>query len=542
MLIATGQAVMAHLMPEGPSTVTWATIVLSIFLIILITEEIRRFLVSSSREHGSSSKGLKVLPGPWGLPLLGNILQLGTAPHVTLKEMARKYGDVFQIRIGSRPVVVLNGYQAIRQALVKQSIDFAGRPDLSSTRSIQDIFGSTLAFSTHGEGWKLQRKITHSTLRHFTSGSQLSSVGARISREALDLIEAWTSQPEKNNSVSEGVQSKRHPFNILKLSVSNVMYSYIFGRRHTLDDQKLLDFIDMSDAFSEAIGTGNPADFMPWLRHFSGRIHDRFVRMLREYKDWFGKDIADHIHKYEEDSEANILDYLITVCRRTDQEKMERLGLSEEIITSSVHDMFGAGFDTMSAALKWAVALMIIHPDVQRELQAEIDAVIGRDRYPATSDRGRLPLTESCLLEVFRYSSMIPMTIPHSTTKDTELNGYFIPKDTVVFVNLHSMHHDENRWEKPEEFNPRRFLTEDGSRLDPAKTVDVMPFGAGKRRCIGSELARLEFFLYFTTLMHQCNLAAADGVTPKMQHSPGLVQTPLPFSMTVRKRDENREP
>ena len=321
----------------------------------------------------------KQLPGPWGLPLLGNIFQLGAAPHETFIQMARKYGDVFQICIGSRPVLVLNGYDTIRQALVKQGVDFAGRPDLTSSRCVNNILGSSLAFTSYSEGWELHRKITESTLRHFTSGSQLRSVGARISKEAKALTDIWTVQFDKDN---HGNRCKNGPFDILKLSVSNVMYSYMFSKCHSLDDQKLLDFVAMSDNFSKAIGSGNPADFIPWMRPFSKKIFDNFERMIQDYKTWFGKDISDHTSKYQAESEANILDYMITVNRKMDPNEMKRLQLTERMVVNTVYDMFGAGFETISALLQWTIALMIIYPDVQREIQKELDEVVGRDLLP----------------------------------------------------------------------------------------------------------------------------------------------------------------
>ena len=532
MLLATGQAAMARLVPQFHTSINSATIILTILiLIILIMEECRRLVIRRGAPKGVS----KALPGPWGVPVLGNILQLGSAPHETFMKMADKYGDVFQIHIGSRPVVVLNGYDTIRQALVKQGVDFAGRPDLTSTRCMNTILGSTLAFTSYSEGWKMHRKITESSVRHFTSGRQLSSVGACISKEAQALIDVWTVHFNKDN---KGKDTKNGPFDILKLSVSNVMYSYMFSKSHSLDDQKLLDFVAMSDNFSKAIGTGNPADFMPWMKPFSKKIFDNFEKMMYDYKSWFGADITKHTKEYKSESESNILDYLITMNRRMDPEDKERLHLTEETIVNTVYDVFGAGFETVSALLQWTIAIMIMYPDVQREIQKELDEVVGRDRVPCASDRKQLPITESCLLEIIRISSVVPMTIPHSTTRDTELNGYFIPKDTVVFVNLHSLNYDKKTWDNPGEFRPRRFLREDGTSLDPTKTISVMPFGAGKRRCIGSELARLEFFLYSSTLLQQCTFEA-NGDKPSLKSSPGLVQKPSPFSMTVSKRELN---
>ncbi|XP_038069232.1 cytochrome P450 1A1-like [Patiria miniata] len=471
----------------------------------------------------------KTLPGPRGLPLLGNILDLGEASHVSLSQLAQKYGDVYQIRIGSRPVVVLNGMETIKQALVKQSVDFAGRPDFMSSQSMKEINGGSMTFSDYSPAWKVHRKIAETALRHFTSGQQSQSVQDKVLFEVQELINTWT-----NNNVGSTVVD---PSIVLKLSVSNIMCSYIFSRRHKLDDPRLTEFSAMSDDFGAAASSGNTLDFMPWLKYLPTKTMQNFRRLLLNFKDWFGGYINQHNEAYQEDSEKDILDYLITVGNKMETEELKQLNLTREILQTTVYDLFGAGFDTVSAVLTWAVLLMILHPDIQRDIQEEIDEVIGTDRSPQLSDRGKLPLTEACLHEVLRYSSVVPFTIPHSTTRDTQLNGYQIPKDTVIFVNLHSINQDPKLWTEPQEFNPRRFLAADG-RLDPEKTASVLPFGAGRRRCLGSELGRIEMFLYFTSLLQKCTLEIPNGERPSTACVPGLAQRPLPFQMRIKFREK----
>ncbi|XP_033630841.1 cytochrome P450 1A1-like [Asterias rubens] len=482
-----------------------------------------------STTTNNNTEKSKSLPGPRGLPLLGNILDLGgEALHVNLSQLAQKYGDVYQIRIGSRPVVVLNGMETIRQALVKQSTDFAGRPDFMSSQVMKEINGGSMTFSDYSPGWKLHRKIGETALRHFTSGQQSSSVQDKVLLEVQELIETWTN----NNKGSTVVD----PSLMLKLSVSNIMCSYIFSRRHKLDDARLRDFAAMSDDFGAAASSGNTMDFMPWLKYLPTKTMQNFRRLLQNFKDWFGGYMQQHLENYQENSEKDIMDYLITMGNKIDPVELEQLHLTREMLQTTVYDLFGAGFDTVSAVLTWALLLMILHPDIQRDIQEEIDAVIGVDRLPQLSDRGKLPLTEACLHEVLRYSSVVPFTIPHTTTRDTHLNGYPIPKDTVIFVNLYSINQDPTVWQNPEEFNPRRFLTADGGSVDPERTASVMPFGAGRRRCLGSELGRVEMFLYFTTLMQKCSLEISNGDRPSTKSSNGLTQRPLPYQMRIKLR------
>ena len=105
-------------------------------------------------------------PGPFPWPVIGNAAQLGSAPHFYFSRMAQKYGDVFQIKLGSRTVVVLNG-DAIKTALVKKGADFAGRPDFTSFQFVSN--GMSMCFGNYSNWWKAHRKIAHTTVRTFST-------------------------------------------------------------------------------------------------------------------------------------------------------------------------------------------------------------------------------------------------------------------------------------------------------------------------------------------------------------------------------------
>lgn len=173
---------------------------------------------------------------------------------------------------------------------------------------------------------------------------------------------------------------------------------------------------------------------------------------------------------------------------------------------------------------------------VQAKLQEEIDKVVGRDRLPSAEDQPHLPYVMAFLYESLRFSSFVPVTIPHSTTVDTTLMGYRIPKDTVIFVNQWSVNHDPLKWSTPEDFDPTRFLDENGF-LNKDLTNSVMIFSVGKRRCIGEELSKVQLFLFIAVLVHQCSFAANPTEDSKMDFTYGLTIKPKPFTVNVMLRD-----
>uniref|UniRef100_A0A4W3J707 Uncharacterized protein n=1 Tax=Callorhinchus milii TaxID=7868 RepID=A0A4W3J707_CALMI len=141
--------------------------------------------------------------------------------------------------------------------------------------------------------------------------------------------------------------------------------------------------------------------------------------------------------------------------------------------------------------------------------------------------------------EVCRFTSFVPLTIPHATTSRVTLHGYDLPEDTVVFVNQWSVNHDGAKWKEPETFEPGRFLDPDGS-VNRALADSVMIFSAGKRRCLGDQLAKTQMFLFTAILIHQCAFEANPGDVLSLDCLYGLSLKPLPFKLRVRLRDTYR--
>lgn len=140
------------------------------------------------------------------------------------------------------------------------------------------------------------------------------------------------------------------------------------------------------------------------------------------------------------------------------------------------------------------------------------------------------------IYEVMRFTSFIPLTIPHSTTSDTSINGYHIPKNTVIFVNQWSSNHDPEKWTQPEVFDPQRFLDKNGS-LNKDMTSSVLIFSVGKRRCIGEDLSKMQLFLFTAVMAHQCNFKADPSHPISMDYGYGLTLKPNTYRMAVSLRD-----
>ncbi|XP_010592052.2 cytochrome P450 1A1 [Loxodonta africana] len=462
-------------------------------------------------------RGLKSPPGPWGWPLIGHVLTLGKNPHLALTRLSQQYGDVMQVRIGSTPVLVLSGLDTIRQALVRQGDDFKGRPDLYSFTLIMD--GQSMTFNPDsGPVWAARRRLAQNALKNFSMASDPASSSScyleeHVSKEAEYLISKF----------QELMAEVGHfdPYRYVVVSVTNVICAVCFGQRYDHDHQELLGIIDLNNEFGEVVGSGNPADFIPILRYLPNSTLNDFKELNEKFYSFTQKIVKEHYKTFEKNRIRDITDSLIKHCQDKKLDENANIQLPDKKIVNIVMDLFGAGFDTVTTAISWSLMYMVTNPSVQRKIQEELDTVIGRARRPRLSDRSQLPYLEAFILETFRHSSFLPFTIPHSTTRDTSLSGFYIPKGRYVFVNQWQINHDQKLWGDPSEFRPERFLTSDGA-INRALSEKVILFGMGKRKCIGETMGRLEVFLFLAILLQQVEFSVSPGVKVDMTPIYGL--------------------
>ncbi|XP_072258294.1 cytochrome P450 1A1 [Pyxicephalus adspersus] len=457
--------------------------------------------------------GTKPMPGPFPLPLIGNLLSLSKNPHLSLTKMSESYGDVLQIQIGTKPVLVLSGLETIRQALLKQGDVFLGRPDLFTFRLIGD--GQSLTFSPDsGEVWKARRRLAHNALKTFATApsftSNTSLVEEHISKEAEYLVRKFQQLIEEKGEFD--------PYRYIVVSVANVICAMCFGTRYNHDDQNFLDLVNLTDEFGAAAASGNPADFIPILQYLPNQTMKKFVEVNKKFTSFTQNIVHQHYKTYDKNFVRDITDSLIQHSQEKKMDENSNVQLSDQKIINIVNDLFGAGFDTITTALSWSLMYLVANPKIQEKIQAELDQVIGRERRPKLSDRSQLPYTEAFILEMFRHSSFLPFTIPHCTTTDTVLNGYFIPKGICVMVNQWQVNHDPKLWKDPFKFSPERFLNQDGLSINKNEIEKVLIFGLGKRRCIGEAIGRTEVFLFLTTMLQQLQFSIQDA--EKLDMSP----------------------
>lgn len=470
-----------------------------------------------------SSRQFQKIPGPTALPILGNLLLISKHQYLSFTEMAKQYGDIFKVHIFFQPMVVINGLETIRQVLLKQPDDFAGRPDFYTL--VKTVKGRTIGGRDYGLLWKKHREIVNNALHSFVS-SKTFSVEDIVMEEVNTLI----------NKLAENVNQAFDPQMEIGFSIANVMAQMLFGEKYGRDDQDLIDFVKYAKDFSLNTGGKLTADFLPQLLIFPNKGIEKREFVLNALERLVLKKYNRLRPSYNPEKMRGMFDSLIKAVSEVDESERESLGLTEDLVLEGQpQEIMGTGLQPMAPLIRWAILYMIAYPEIQAEIHQELDRVIGKREKIRFEERTNLPFIEAFLLELLRHVPHFPGGIPHSTTNDVTLNDYFIPKHTPVFVNLYSLTQDEQYWEQPEVFNPHRFLTEN-HQIRQELLDKYYPFGLGKRRCLGEHFSRFELFLFLSNLMHKFKFDKVPGAKLNFEGLPGVHVLPQDFQVIIKLR------
>ncbi|XP_075843918.1 cytochrome P450 2B1-like [Microtus pennsylvanicus] len=460
-----------------------------LLLVLLVS-----FLLLLVRGHPKARGHLP--PGPRPLPLLGNLLQMDRGGLLnSFMQLREKYGDVFTVHLGPRPVVMLCGTEAIREALVDQAEAFSGRGTVAVVEPVVQGYGVIFA---NGERWKALRRFSLATMRDCGMGKR--SVEERIKEEARCLVEELRK--------SQG--APLDPTFLFQCITANIICSIVFGERFDYKDRQFLRLLDLFYQTFSLISSFSSQVFelfSGFLKYFPG-AHKQIFKNVQEILDYIGHNVEKHRTTLDP---SNPRDFIDTYLLRMEKEKSnQHTEFHHQNLMISVLSLFFAGTETSSTTLRYGFLLLLKYPHVAEKVQKEIDQVIGSHRPPTLDDRTKMPYTDAVIHEIQRFSDLLPIGVPHKVTKDTLFRGYLLPKNTEVYPILSAALHDPRYFEQPDAFNPDHFLDANGALK---KNEAFMPFSIGKRICLGEGIARNELFLFFTTILQ--NFSVSSPLAPK---------------------------
>ncbi|XP_004068239.1 cytochrome P450 2J2 isoform X1 [Oryzias latipes] len=451
----------------------------------------------------------KFPPGPLSVPFLGNVFT--GVDFKTMEKLSQDFGPVFSLRRGSERMVFISGYKMVKEALVTQLDSFVDRPIVPLFHVVFKGLGIALS---NGYLWKKQRKFANAHLRYFGEGQK--SLERYIEIESNFLCDAFK-------------EEQGRPFNphyLITNAVGNIISSVVFGHRFEYSDPSFRKVLELDNEAVVLSGSARTQlyDAFPSLLNYLPGPHQTVHANYREIVCFLRKEIEKHQEEWNPEDPRDYIDVYLSEMEKTKQDP--QAGFNIETLVVSTLDLIEAGTETTATTLRWGLMFMLHHPEIQEKVQEEIDRVIGQSRQPAMSDRPNLPYTDAVIHEIQRMGNIVPLGFPKMASKDTTLGGYFIPKGTPITTILSSVLFDKNEWETPHVFNPGHFLDSEGRFL---KKEAFLPFSAGKRMCLGEHLAKMELFLFFSTLLQRFTFKPVPGEMPSLEGVLGFTHSPEEF-------------
>ncbi|GFN79605.1 cytochrome p450 2j5 [Plakobranchus ocellatus] len=319
---------------------------------------------------------------------------------------------------------------------------------------------------------------------------------------------------------------------LINVSISNIICSIIVGKRFDHDDPSFVKLLqNLSYTFQRSPGFALtpfvtfakrlPFDLFglkTWMDHVLSIRSNFSVPHIKEAKENLakGEALTSYITSYLE------------IMRQENELNSSSL-LNDENLVATIRGLFAAGTETVSTTIYWCILLCLHHPEIQDKVYKEISEQVGHGRRVTMNDRPNLRYLDAVVRETQRYTSVAPL-LPRKVLESFKMNGYNIPKDTIIFLNMHSSLHDAKVWGDPENFRPERFLDAKGNLINHEELV---PFGLGKRSCPGEALAKMELFIFMSSLFQCFRFEPEDpsGELPPIEKRFSLALSPKNYKV-----------
>ncbi|AQL43779.1 cytochrome P450 [Halorientalis sp. IM1011] len=399
-------------------------------------------------------------PGPKGRPVFGSARQYARDPFTFVTALERAYGGIARFDMGPLETYVVTDPAAIQRILVSDAANFE-KPAFQDD-ALGDLLGEGLLLS-EGETWRTQRDLANPAFEM----SRLSGMADRIVDHAESMVDGWAAGDVIDaEEAMTGVTLNVILDLMMGVELEEARVEHVreqlepLGKRFEPDPIRfaLPDWVPMPD----------DAEFEAAVAELETVI-DEIVRRRRD-------DIG---REGDPDAPMDFLSILLRARGRGEQ--------TDEQIRDEMMTMLLAGHDTTALTLTYTWYLLSEHPEVERRVHDELDAVLG-DGRPTMADVRELEYTTWTIEEAMRLYPPV-YTMFRSPTRPIEIDGYTVPAGTSIMLPQWAVHRSEEYWEDPETFDPERFSPE--RRTDRPRFA-YFPFGGGPRHCIGKHLAMLE--------------------------------------------------
>ena len=477
------------------------------------------------RTLARSVRSLADLPGPKGLPVFGNLLQLDLKRlHRVLEQWACEHGPMYQFRIAHKPVVAVTDTELINEVLRK-------RPDayrrLNAIEPVLKEMGINGVFSAEGDHWYRQRRIAMQALNN----AHLRQFFETLVKVTGRLKARWDHAAAKGGVVEAQKDLTRYTIDV----TANLAFGYDVNTLETEGDELQGHLERIFPMINRRIN----APFPYW--HFVKLPADKALEESLAF-------VHHAIRGYIANSRARLVNNAELVAHPTNfleamlaAREAEGSELTDEEISGNVLTMLLGGEDSTASVMAWIFHFLTEHPDTQARVQAEVDEVLGKgDMLVSYRDHERLPYVEAVAFETMRLKSVFPILFL-GANQDVELGGVQIPAGTAIFLLTRQCGLQTEAFAAPQQFMPERWLTSRAGTHEGHNTKAFVPFGAGPRFCPGRNLALLEIKAVIAMLCRNFSISKPADAKP-VEEQFGFLMAPTNLSVEMHKRDDASSP
>ncbi|KAG1814531.1 cytochrome P450 [Suillus variegatus] len=448
-----------------------------------------------------SDSRLPLPPSPPTWRLRGHFLP-PRDPFLAVARWIDEYGPLITIRSGMQNIVIIGRHKAVVDIMEKQGRTLADRPRLVAAGEILTR-GLSIGFCHAGDRLRQMRRALHTHLQPKSADTY----------QPLQMLQA---RSLILNILDDPSNFQNHAISCAASTILKVAYgktSPTSATDHAVREARHIVF-----RFRTVLRPGAYwVDSIPWLKYlpwYAPELKDDSKRSKRLYTDELNRV---KLQMRNEDIGPSFSKYILENGHLYNLTEMEMAYLSGAF--------FGAGTETVAAAICTVLMAAAHFPEEQAKVQAELYAVIGRERAPTFADRPSLPRLEAFISEALRWRPLVhPTGFPHRTTEDViwASENYCIPAGTTVFGNLWSISRDPEVYPEPDAFKPQRWIDDQGRLRDD---LTLFVYGFGRRVCPGQHVANRSVFINSLLVLWAFQLSL-DPTKP--QDDMGFARTFMP--------------
>ncbi|CAM8977152.1 unnamed protein product [Rhodiola kirilowii] len=426
-------------------------------------------------------------PSPWSLPVFGHLHLLKNPLHRTFKSLSDQYGPVFGLKLGNQYTVVVSSPAAVEECFGRNDVVLANRPQTRAGKHL-NYDSTTVGSSNYGDHWRNVRRISNQEVFSVPRQNMFLSLRQDEVKSMIKSLFCMTRQ---------GMQKVEMKSRLSELTF-NIIVGIVTGKRYygegVEDSAEAKEFLEMIRENFDVSGGSNPGDFSPFLRWIDFGGYEKRMIKLKKRIDRILQNLIDECKRNDGGVAQSMLKNILQL------QESDSASVSDKTIKGLMVGTITAGTDASAATVEWAMSLLLNNPEKLKKARSEIDTIISSgSRLVDEADLPKLTYLQAIVNETLRMYPAAPLFVPHYSSAECTIQGFHIPRATMLFVNAWAIHRDPKVWVDPLSFKPERFENVEETYY----AYKLIPFGVGRRSCPGASMAHKVVGLALASLI-QC--------------------------------------